>query len=333
MTATPRIASGSYDPGDRSRTAPRADAICDDIAVAHAHSTQVAVPRPYRDEADWWRVRALLVETFETARRGLNWDIRRWDGWRYHREAPAGDELLATQIGLWEAPDGRLLGAVHPEGQGEAYIEIRPEIRSLEPEMVAWAEARLSVAQDGGARRLDFWVDDRDDLRRSLLAERGCQVLDFGGWLRWLHFGERALGEPDIAPPYRLRATRPTDHDYAGLAELLNLAFGRTIHTALEYRTFAERSPSFDHELNLVAVAPDGSFAAHAGVTYDVANRHGIVEPVCTHPDHRRHGLASTPRSHRSRPATASGRTRCTSPAASPTLITAMPGGASSDRR
>jgi GNAT superfamily N-acetyltransferase len=159
--------------------------------------------------------------------------------------------------------------------------------------MVAWAEARLSVAQDGGARRLDFWVDDMDDVRRSLLTERGYRMLDSGGWLRWLHFGERTSGEPDIAPPYRLRATRPTDDDYAGLAELLNLAFGRTIHTALEYRTFAERSPSFDHELNLVAVAPDGSFAAHAGVTYDVANRYGIVEPVCTHPEHRRHGLAA----------------------------------------
>ena len=76
------------------------------------------------------------------------------------------------------------------------------------------------------------------------------------------------------------------------MASLLNAAFGPTMHTTREYRTFVERSPSFVHHLNLVAVAPDGSFAAHAGVTYDEHNRHGIFEPVCTNPDHRRFGLA-----------------------------------------
>jgi len=28
------------------------------------------------------------------------------------------------------------------------------------------------------------------------------------------------------------------------------------------------------------------------GLTWDPANRRGIFEPVCTHPDHRRRGLA-----------------------------------------
>ncbi len=28
------------------------------------------------------------------------------------------------------------------------------------------------------------------------------------------------------------------------------------------------------------------------GITFDERNRAGIVEPVCTHPDHRRKGLA-----------------------------------------
>jgi ribosomal protein S18 acetylase RimI-like enzyme len=77
------------------------------------------------------------------------------------------------------------------------------------------------------------------------------------------------------------------------MAGLLNASFGRTVHTAAEYRTFATRSPSFRHELNLVAIAPDRSFAAHAGFTLDEANRHAIIEPVCTHPDHRQLGLGS----------------------------------------
>ena len=43
-----------------------------------------------------------------------------------------------------------------------------------------------------------------------------------------------------------------------------------------------------------MAVAPDGTFAAYVGVPYDEANKCGIFEPVCTHPDHRRKGLART---------------------------------------
>jgi ribosomal protein S18 acetylase RimI-like enzyme len=76
------------------------------------------------------------------------------------------------------------------------------------------------------------------------------------------------------------------------MAALLNAAFGRTVHTAAEYRTFATASPSFRHDLNLVAEAADGSFAAHVGLTLDEVNGHGIIEPVCTHPGHRRQGLA-----------------------------------------
>ena len=41
-----------------------------------------------------------------------------------------------------------------------------------------------------------------------------------------------------------------------------------------------------------MAVAPDGTFAAYAAVCWDSCNRRGTFEPVCTHPDHRRRGLA-----------------------------------------
>ncbi|MFN8486187.1 MAG: GNAT family N-acetyltransferase [Caldilineaceae bacterium] len=41
-----------------------------------------------------------------------------------------------------------------------------------------------------------------------------------------------------------------------------------------------------------MAVAPDGSFAASVGIAYDEANGHAVFEPVCTHPQHQRQGLA-----------------------------------------
>ncbi len=43
----------------------------------------------------------------------------------------------------------------------------------------------------------------------------------------------------------------------------------------------------------MIAVAPDGTVASHTGVTIDASTSLAIVEPVCTHPDHRRLGLAT----------------------------------------
>jgi ribosomal protein S18 acetylase RimI-like enzyme len=44
--------------------------------------------------------------------------------------------------------------------------------------------------------------------------------------------------------------------------------------------------------MDLVAEATGGAPAAYVGVCWDEPNRLGIFEPVCTHPDHLRRGLA-----------------------------------------
>jgi GNAT superfamily N-acetyltransferase len=38
--------------------------------------------------------------------------------------------------------------------------------------------------------------------------------------------------------------------------------------------------------------SPDGSLASYVGLPYDEHNRYASFEPVCTHPQHLRNGLA-----------------------------------------
>jgi mycothiol synthase len=187
-----------------------------------------------------------------------------------------------------------LVGAVHPEGRGDAYLELHPDFRFLEEEMIAWAEEHLAVpGGDAGQCELEIYAFEYDAPRRRLLEKRGYKKMPHGDVIRRLRFGNRPLPERDLAPGYLMRATRPGDeNDCQSIADVLNASFGRTIHTALEVHNFMANSPSFRHDLNLVAEAPDGTFAAHVGVTYDETNRRGIFEPVCTNPDHRRNGLA-----------------------------------------
>lgn len=254
---------------------------------------QDILSRPFEGEKDFWRVRNLLIDTLAITPVGFIWEIRRWDGWRFHRESTSITPQWSERLHIWETEDGHLVGVAHPENEGTAFFELHPDYRHIEDEMIAWAEAYLAVSPRlGEPRQLEIDVFDYDTPRRRLLEARGFSMLPHTFVMRRLRFGTRPLPLPEAVPGYLIRSTSASEDDYARAADVLNAGFNRTMHTAAEFRNFATQSPSFRHDLNLVAEAPDGSFAALVGVTYDETNRRATIEPVCTHPDHRRKGLA-----------------------------------------
>lgn len=250
------------------------------------------VSRPYQGDEDWWAVRRLLIDTYPVTPPLWNWEMRHWDGSRFHDEIPELSVETRRRIRLWETQEGQLVGVVHGDGPGDACIQLDPDYRYLEEEMVVWAEAHLAV-KEGERCRVEWFVWDYDVRRQALLAGRGYERTDSTGVVRHLRLGCQPLPPVVIAEGYTLRTTRPGDlGDCERMAVLLNAAFNRTFHKAQDYVTFTALSPSFSHDLNLVAEAPDGSFAAHVGLNYDPINRRAIYEPVCTHPAHRQKGLA-----------------------------------------
>ncbi len=250
--------------------------------------------RPLVNEADFWQVRNLLQTSYRLTPLGFNWEVRRWDGQRFYTAHPEWPAHRLGRVQLWENATGELVGVVNAEGDGEAHLQLHPAYRHLEEAMIDWAEAALPTLRPDSTRpQLELFVYEYDLARQALLRARGYTKLTGGGVTRRLSLATPHLEVPAIAPGYTLRTTDPTDlADCQQIADLLNAAFNRDFHTALEYQNFTRFAPSFRPHLDLVAVAPDGTFAAYVGIPYDEANRLGIFEPVCTHPDHRRHGLA-----------------------------------------
>ena len=243
--------------------------------------------RPYRHETDFKKVWNLLVDTYPVTPPGFNWEIRRWEGWCFHNEPQKQHSW--DKIHLWETADGRLVGVVQPEGSGDAYLQLHPDFRFLEDDLMAWAEANLAVPE-GDKQRLGIFAYGYDLPRQRLLAKRGFEKQSWWAVTWNMRVGKRPFPTPQVPPPYRIRTTTP--NDYQRIADALNAGFERDFHTAAELRYFMTNAPSFRHDLDLAAEAPDGSFAAYVGVTYDEANKRGIFEPVCTAPEHRRNGLA-----------------------------------------
>ena len=239
-------------------------------------------------DVDVAAVRDLLIRVGGNTPPGFAWEVRRWDGQRYYRSDPGLDSDWASRIRLWEDGD-RLVACVHPEDGGDAWLEVDPAYRHLEEEMLDWAETELRDEQG----RLHVHALDDDHPRREVLARRGYVETESGEVTRIRRLPGAQPSPPAIPDGYVIREIRSQESgERQALAALLNAAFGRTGHTEREFQVFASHAPGYRDDLHLVAEAPDGGFAAHVGITFEPTQRVGIVEPVCTHPDHRRRGLA-----------------------------------------
>lgn len=253
--------------------------------------------RPYQNDDDWRAVRDLLIAAYPYHAPDHNWELRRWEGSRFHNADLTWDPNWTTYNQLWETTDGELVALAHTEyGPGQVFFQFNPNHRLwLEAELLDWAEAHLAETTAEGQHKLRIEVYDYDAPRIKLLTERDYVRLEAGGVIRRLVFGSRPLPLPYPIDGYTLRPLHEDDADYFALADLLNAAFNRSIHSGPEVRNFARHAPSFRHDLHLVAVHEEsGVMAAHVGVNFFAPNGYGLFEPVCTHPDHRQRGLAQS---------------------------------------
>ncbi|MBN1859743.1 GNAT family N-acetyltransferase [Candidatus Bipolaricaulota bacterium] len=110
------------------------------------------------------------------------------------------------------------------------------------------------------------------------------------------------------APPYVLNRTSLTDlpaamlpngynirsargpEEAAALAEIHVAAFPGAAWMPQLHRRYME-APGYAAEREYEVVAPGGGFAAFTVTWHDHLNRVGLLEPVGTHPDHRRRSL------------------------------------------
>lgn len=246
--------------------------------------------RPYAGLDDFLRVRQLLIDTYSLNGTYHNWETRRWEGQWYWGDIE--DSIAWTKkVQLWETEDGELVGAAHPEHTSGAFLEVHPDYRHLEDEMMDWAEERLPVPDDQGRPHISVEVFDYDDERKNLLARRGYTMADGYGYLRWRAYDQPT---PEATTPngYTIRSLRSGSmEDCAGWAEVTGAVFAHVQSTA-EHEARFQTAPSYRHDLHLIAEAPDGTFACFAGLTVDEANHTAVFEPVGTHPDHRRRHLA-----------------------------------------
>ena len=207
----------------------------------------------------------------------------------------------ARDLRLWFDDSGSLVGFGQlyagedsAENDGFLWFKVHPELRDgqIEPELFAWAEARL---RELGRVRLTATAHEREPDRLALLERAGFRVVRY--YLRMARALDELIPAPEFPQGYTLRAG---DHDPQAWAELYNESFidhyNFHAHDA-EQVSHWQGEPDYRSDLNLVAVAPDGTLAAFAWSSISPqenersGRKDGWIGVLGTRRGHRRIGL------------------------------------------
>lgn len=250
--------------------------------------------REYRGESDYQGVRELLIESYAITGRMHNWGIDCWDWFRYNGKVLqeiANQRCWESDIQLWETERGMLVGVVIYD-EGDIFIQVHPQYRHIEGEMLAWAEEHhhASRPKDVEQRPLSTYVYDYDTKRQALLKSSSYELLGQDSYMRRRSL-DQSIPEFSLPGGYKLRSLDGLDlEDLEKRAALANNAFDITKHTAQTIQML-QKAPTYLPELDLVVVAANGIFAAYCVIWFDKVNQIGMFGPVGTHRDHRKRGL------------------------------------------
>jgi ribosomal protein S18 acetylase RimI-like enzyme len=158
----------------------------------------------------------------------------------------------------------------------------------------AWSVERLAaqLREEGGGPITMMWIDERD--------------AEWLGWLEANGFERRAEAMLQTSRPLADPIPAPTlppgcvvrrvagEAESAPRAAASHAAFGSHKTFAVYHERYLSfmHSPVYGEALDIAAFMPDGEVGAFCIAWPDEGSQTGLFEPVGTHPQHRRRGLA-----------------------------------------
>jgi ribosomal protein S18 acetylase RimI-like enzyme len=265
-----------------------------DSKLRHVGPVRSVTSRPYEAEADLQQMYGILMEARS-----------RTNDWRYWHvgELAFGFFMIdchldpKKHVRVWH--DGEKLVGYAMLGD-DAYFDwqVLPEVegKGIESEALAWAETLLKELRAGDAERWKgpMMVGTRQDNaeRIGFLEQHGFRRGEYVE-VNMLRSLTDPSGEQLVPPGNVVRGLSDTPAEVSLRAE----AHREVWHpwtvgevTDEQYARFM-RMPGYDSDLDVVAVAPDGTIAAYVNGWLDPVNKIGDFGPVGAREAYRRQGL------------------------------------------
>jgi GNAT superfamily N-acetyltransferase len=196
----------------------------------------------------------------------------------------------------WKNADGKTIAALNHNGGSELRLHVHPHFRSaeLENEMLAYAEENFYAVKEDGSRNIYMPIFEDDTQRQEIAQNRGYKKKP-----GWGHHYRRNLDSsiPDASLPsgYSIRSMGGVE-DYPARS----WASWRAFHNDEPDKNYdgdhawyanLQSAPLYRRDLDVIAVASDGSIAAFCTIFYDDYTRSAVTVLVGTAAEHWRHGL------------------------------------------
>lgn len=257
--------------------------------------------RSFAWEKDFELVRAFLILTYKLTHSFQNWIPSMFENIKF---GPCGTEYQAEEdeyIKIWEETDdsdtssvSKIVAVTFLKPSGDCWIQIHPDYRFLEKEIVLWVEKQRREMKSNETQELElrFYVDETDEKRVALLSELGYGNSGLEEYNR-----KRPIDKP--IPKYQLPdgfAMRSVDvqEDFVQYKKVLTAVFPHCSRMTKRTVKIYSTASFYKKDLDLVVVDTDGNFAAICTVRIDPKSRMAELEPVGTHPDYRKLGLAKS---------------------------------------
>lgn len=256
----------------------------------------------YKNDEDYWRIREFLRQVMlRNGRREFSWHVARLDYWWWFVNPDIVKLNLQDNVFIWELENGQIVAVLNPEGRGQAFLQIDPDHTTpdLLDEMISTAEEHLPNIGSDGKKELQIFTDSKDKDLQTILARHGFQRVERPEESEFQHRCnlDDPLPELTEVPGYTIRALEDglefLERCYAsGLGfheDDINIARDNRDHP--EWYRGLQLAPLYRRDLDIVAIAPDGSVASFCTMWFDDRSRTAYIEPVATVPVHRQKGL------------------------------------------
>jgi ribosomal protein S18 acetylase RimI-like enzyme len=256
--------------------------------------------RDFKWDKDYFAVCDFLAELYQLTKSLRNWIPSRVENRKFGPCGPPYQDEEDKLVKIWEEFDDgdasktpKMIAVTIMTDSPDAFINLHPDYAYLEEDIIKQMEEwkRAMPPSDDRGPRIAFFAEEGHTERIELLQKLGYEDLGL-----WEHNRVRPLDLP--VPDYELPEGYSIRHvslpeDYEKYHEVVSSVFKHCGPHMTEAAAVKYSQASYWNEgLDLVAVAPDGNFAAFTTVRIDPSSGITEFEPVGTHPDYRQKGLA-----------------------------------------
>jgi GNAT superfamily N-acetyltransferase len=267
--------------------------------------------RPYDDGAgDFKRLWDFFVCDYADRDGVFSWTVGRMADWKFNLATPRkySPMFASKSAHLWFDDLGELAGvAINENLDHEISVFPRRDSGHLFGRLIDWCAEQWAAhaepwdpdaeapatAETATCRRLVTYLNESERREAAALASRGWQ--DMGRASMTRRYDVAAISAEQAGPPDGFRvASAAEEANFSSKLRLYHDAWrhGPVTDTDLDLWEYCRTAPTYEAELDISVITPDGEHVAGCTAFPDYKNSYAEIERVCTRSDFRRRGLA-----------------------------------------